>query len=160
MAMKGWRRIGIGVFAVILASPAAQAQSLQEQGMCAEQARKAFEWDTSKWDLERKGSETRYHTMLWDYQSHYNTKLKHCFILTRRTYSTHDPDFHTINIDRYLYDAFERRVYAEYEKTSGKNKTGQDVDDEVCKLTPTYDQITYCKSVWEFDAFVAEYITQ
>ena len=159
--MKGWRRIGIVlsaiwffgfvIFTVILAGTAAQAQSLQEQGMCAAQAQKAFQWDTSKWDLEDKDLE-RFSTMNWEYQSHYNTKLKHCFILTNRYYLHRE--LKSFTSMRILYDAFEPREYAAYVETKGK------IPHKLCELKPTYDDLRYCNSEWEFNAFVAEYMNQ
>jgi hypothetical protein len=59
-----------------------------------------------------------------------------------------------------LYDAFERRDYAEYLWTSRPNKKYCEVPPLSCQLIPNYGQTTYCKSQDEFDAFVVEYMNQ
>ncbi len=65
-------RVAIGIAIIIAASTTmAQEQSLEEQAICAEQAKAAFQ--------EYKGGA---HPLGFsDYQSHYNQTLNKCFIL-------------------------------------------------------------------------------
>ena len=105
---------------VVASSVAARAQSpsLQEQGICAAQARKTFQEDSYKWDLEQKQMNLGMTTISFDYQSHYNAKINRCLILTTRM-STFGGETSTA---KNLYDAFERRDYASYLWTSRAGK--------------------------------------
>ena len=89
-------------------------------------------------------------TASFDYQSHYNTKLKRCLILTTRMYSFGG----VIHTNKNLFDAFERRDYAVYTLTTRADKP------LVCQLLPSYGQSKFCATDAEFDEFVAEYMEE
>jgi hypothetical protein len=83
----------------------AHAQSLTEQARCAAQAREAAHDDNYKWDLQNRQMNLGFRTISFDYQSHYDTKLGHCFVLEMREVSLGS----LIQTSKYLDDAFERR---------------------------------------------------
>jgi len=126
------------------------AQNLTEQAQCAAQARTAAQEDNYKWEAEARQMNLGMRTTSFDYQSHYNTKLKRCLVLTTRIYNFGG----AIHTNKNLFDAFERRDYAVYTLTS-RSPTPL-----VCQLLPTFGQPVFCKADEEFDAFVAEYMTQ
>jgi len=134
-------RIRLGVFCLLVTATAASAQSLEQQAICAKQAKIAFQdWEEgSKFGNLKQQSE---------YRSHYNTKLNKCFF-----------DVHTmivlgnnVTTSDTLVDAFEQRVYAQYIWTTPQNN--------VCDLIPTSQTQTHCTSKEEFDAFVAKYMEE
>lgn len=91
------------------------------------------------------------------YQSHYNTKLKQCLMLIKRS-----RDFSldkTMLYEWYLVDAVERRYYAFYGENM-RYEGGPKRTFESCELTPSLRQKTLCKTREEFDAFVAEYMEE
>ena len=93
-------------------------------------------------------------TLSLDYESHYNTKINRCLILVTRMYSFGGKTSTSKN----LYDAFERREYAEYLWTSRADKKYWEVPPLSCQLAPSHGETKYCKSEDEFNAFVAEYM--
>jgi hypothetical protein len=142
--------------AVALPIGALRAQSLQEQAMCAAQAKKTFEEDSNQWDSESKNMKLGMQTISSDYQSHYNTKLGHCLILTTRMYSFGGETTTSKN----LYDAFERRDYASYLWTTRTGKKYWEVSPISCQFGPSYGQTKFCKTEDEFNTFVSEYMQQ
>ena len=85
------------------------------------------------------------------YQSHYDTKLKRCLMLTTDLHALQDDNVEVVT----LVDANERRKYATYQEmqsTSGKVLS--------CKLTPSIRHETTCKNREEFEAFVAKYMEE
>jgi hypothetical protein len=90
-------------------------------------------------------------TLSNDCQSHYNIKLNRCLILTTRISNFGKEISTVIN----LYDANERRDYGYYQWTTQKGKQPLS-----CQSVPTYGQMKYCSSEEEFNAFVAEYMSQ
>jgi hypothetical protein len=74
---EGWEaemRIRLGLLCLLLTATAASAQSLEQQAICAKQAKVAFEEYSS--DPKASSSEK----LTNDYESHYNPKLNRCFI--------------------------------------------------------------------------------
>jgi hypothetical protein len=150
------RAITLVAITSILTSHVVHAQSLQEQGMCADQARKTFQEDSRQWDIDDKRLNLGQQTISLDYQSHYNTKLKRCLILTTRVYDSGGHTVTSIN----LYDANERRDYGYYLWQTHPTKKYWEVPPISCQLVPNYGQTNYCKSQEEFDAFVTDYMNQ
>jgi hypothetical protein len=130
------------------------AQSLQEQALCSAQAKTTFQEDAAKDQAE--SNKLGMHIISFDYQSHYNTKIKRCLILTTQMYDWGGE----ISTSKNLYDAFERRDYAGYLWTSKKDKKYWEVPPVSCELTLSYGQTKSCKSEAEFNGFVAEYMEQ
>jgi len=130
----------------------ARSQSLDLQEKCASQARKAFhelenEDDPSSEGWQVLGEQQHSGT----YQSHYNTKLNRCLMLTTDLHALQDDNVEVVT----LVDANERRKYATYQEmqsTSGKVLS--------CKLTPSIRHETTCKNRGEFEAFVAKYMEE
>lgn len=125
-----------------------KAESLQLQQKCAEQAMTLFH------ALGYKDSHLNFNSDL--YQSHYNPKLGKCFVEITSTDLSTSPGTEAIN--RVLFDAVERRVYAEYGWMSSKTKKYWEVPPWNCRLTPSSANEQPCKSEDEYKAFVAKYI--
>ena|SRR5215469_16149479 len=53
-----------------------RAQSLQNQAICAAEARKTFQQDNAEWDRQDKQMNLGMETISVDYESHYNTKAR------------------------------------------------------------------------------------
>jgi len=122
----------------------ATAQSLEQQAICAEQAKIALQEYEN--EIQKKASTNLdQHS---DYQSHYNTKLNKCLMEIETTFF----DGGHITTSVLLMDAFEQRVYASYIWAS------QNVNS--CDLVPTSQTQTHCSSREEFDAFVAKYMEE
>jgi hypothetical protein len=134
--------VGIAAIVIMFAT-SALAQSLQEQEMCAKQARAAFN------EEKREG--------LSDYQNHFNTKLKKCLMLIETTAA----DGGRPHVSAMLIDANERRVYAAYYWYNAHGKKYWEVPPTSCELDIHLSgQKTICSSREEFDAFVARYMEE
>jgi hypothetical protein len=95
-------------------------------------------------------------TMSIDYQSHYNTKINRCLILTEKTSSMGSETSTSIN----LWDALERRSYANWLWKTHPTKKYWEVPPVACELARNYRDKKNCTSREEFDAFVAEYMEE
>src|SRR5215469_15482932 len=136
-------RTAIGI-AIIVAAGAtmAQGQSLEEQAICAEQAKAAFQ-------EYKEGAPPG----TSDYQSHYNKALNKCVILIKQTSELNGQPVMAIE----LHDAVERRWLASYTQLT---KGGKEYLLN-CELKPTsQEKETICKSKQEFDAFVSKHMEQ
>ena len=140
--------------ALVVANGVAQAQtaSLQEQGLCAKQARVAFQ----DWKGDATDQKLGTKTVFQDYQNHFSPKFNRCFILIDYMYQM-GPEHVT---SATLMDAFERRIYATYSWSTEKDKKFWEVAPTICELMPTSQQTKHCSSKDEFDAFVAAYMEQ
>jgi hypothetical protein len=142
---------------VVALASGADAQSLQQQAICAAQAKKIFEAIKNS----RLVSPT-----LPDVQSHYSTKTNRCLVLET------DPSdlpgkggIWTVNV--VLFDAFERRTYAKYfsscysvRSRSGMECLSREDAQFTCDIFPAYGQAKPCKSYAEFAAFVSDYMDE
>ena len=133
-------RIRLGVVCLLLTATGASTQSLEQQAICAKQAKVFFE--------EMKANQQitdQYHQ---SYESHYNTKLNKCFIHVHIAILKGE---HITKRDL-LFDAFEKRGYAEYFWASPRKNS--------CDLSPTSQDkdLRTCASKGEYDAFVAKYM--
>lgn len=140
---------GFAVF--VIASGSAQGQSLNDQEVCAKQAKVAFEGYYSS-----RGSVVK--PLSVNYQSHYNPKLNRCFV----SIQTGDMVNNQIVTGAVLMDAFERRIYASYSFTSPEtDKKRVAIGPQLsCVLAPLGQAQTHCSSKEEFDVFVAKYMEQ
>ena len=145
-------RLGCGLLclSIIAITINASAQSLQEQALCAKQAKIAFE----EYSGDPKASGPNKITN--DYESHYNPKLNRCFIAIDTTERMGQEYFTTA----LLMDAFERRVYASYGWMSHTGEKYWEVPPTTCELTPSTKEQTHCSSKDEYDAFVAKYMEE
>jgi hypothetical protein len=112
-------RVATGI-AIIVATGTtmAQGQSPEEQTICAQQAKAAFQ--------EYKGGAPPGTS---DYQSHYNKALNKCFILIKQMSELNGQPVMATE----LYDAIERRVLASYIHLTKEGKEYL----RNCELTPT-----------------------
>jgi hypothetical protein len=136
-------RVATGIAIIIAASASkVQGQSLQEEPICAQQAKAAFQ--------EYKGGAPPGTS---DYQSHYNKALNKCFVLINQKSELNGQPVMTID----LYDAVERRGFASYIQITNEGKEYL----RNCELKPTLqEKETICASKQEFDAFVSKYMQQ
>ena len=119
-----------------------RAATLAQQKECANQAAKVFQRD----------KETGTKVVTSDYTSHYDPKANICYVRIMQTLmngkvpSTSDV----------VYDAFERRVYANYLWINSEGKKYWEVSPMECAVHPIgKDEIT-CKSAPEFDELVED----
>ena len=138
-------RIRLGVLCLLLTATTASAQSLEQQAICAKQAKVAY-------DEMNAAAKTATYKPSGDYESHYNTKLNKCFV----AYGNMDVVNGKYFISEELFDAFEGRVYASYGAITAGGQTGV----HTCDLTPTRQTQTHCSSKGEYDAFVAKYMEE
>jgi hypothetical protein len=93
--------------AAIGSASAARSQSLDLQATCAAQAKRAFQ----EYSAEDKTESAKFGmspAMSIDYQSHYNTKINRCLILTEKSSTMGGQPSTSVD----LWDALERRNYA------------------------------------------------
>jgi hypothetical protein len=132
------------------------AQSLQEQEICAAQAKRAFQEENVDWDRQNKQMNLGMQTVSVDFESHYNAKINRCLMLVIRTTMLGKQ----MSTNKSLFDAIERREYGEYMWISHEGKKFWEVPPASCQLTPTHNETQYCKSEDEFKAFVAKYMEE
>ena len=140
-----------GFAVIVMATGSVRGQSLDDQEICAKQAKVAFEGYYSG-----RGSTVK--PISVNYRSRYNLKLNRCFV----SIQTSDMVGNQIVTGAVLIDAFERRIYASYSFTSPEpNKKYVGIGPQLsCVLAPLGQAQTHCSSKDEFDAFVAKYIEQ
>jgi hypothetical protein len=98
------------------------------------------------------------------YQSHYNTKLNRCLMLTTDLHALQDDNVEVVT----LVDANERRKYATYQEMQSHEAVAKDLQTGTktsgkvlsCKLAPSIRHETTCKNREEFEAFVAKYMEE
>ncbi len=135
------------ILAATTSAVTAHGQSLQQQELCAKQAKAYFlEYNADDQAL-RKAGITPVNS---DYLSHYSNKLNRCFVLVTSTTSTDK----RITKNSQLVDAFERRIYATFDITYPQEKPW----DIYCELAPSLAETSNCSSQAEFDAFVSKYM--
>ncbi len=122
--------------------------SLSEQKVCAEQAKKAFE------DLQRDdGPALGYKTASTDYTSHLDPQRNICYVRVMTVTTAHGNPSDSVVV----YDAFERRVFADYVWSNPTGKKYWEVKPLKCEVYPPgHDAIT-CGSDAEFDSLVAKW---
>ena len=159
-------RMRLGLLCLLLIATTASAQSLEQQAMCAKQAKAYFQEDNpDNQKANQKALDYGYKSLGSDYVSHYNAKLNRCFVLVDGSSQAPDGRFGT---NSQLADAFERRIYATYGWTSEKGKRYWEVPPTICELMPKgkpalnedHRETTNCSSKDEYDAFVAKYMEE
>jgi hypothetical protein len=148
------RNIFLAIPAVIGLASSAHSQTLDLQATCAAQARRAFQ----EYSAEDKAESAKLGMPILsiDYQSHYNTKINRCLILTEKTSSFGGQTSTSVN----LWDALERRNYANWLWQSHPTKKYWEVPPITCDLVRNYRDMKNCTSREQFDAFVAEYMEE
>jgi hypothetical protein len=147
-------RTTVGVAIIVIASSVmAWGQSLQEQDMCAKQARSTFQED---WQNPNEKLPANVTTVSQSYQSHFNTKLKKCLVLIECTLSQGGE----LTTSAQLMDAYERRMYAYYFRSSNLTEEFWQAITSNCEMTRSFQEKTHCTSREEFDAFVAKYMEE
>ena len=149
---------GIVVIAALMLSGEltypAHSQTLDLQATCSAQARRTF----LEYSAEDKAESAKLgmSTLSIDYQSHYNTKINRCLILTDKTSSFGGRTSTSV----ILWDALERRNYAIWLWQIHPTKKYWEVPPISCELTRNYKDKRNCTSREEFDAFVAEHMEE
>jgi hypothetical protein len=124
-----------------------QTATLDQQELCAMQAKRAFEVHANAHPLD-------------EYKSHY-TKTGKCLMLIERRYvDSVSPGRVDLHVLASLIDANERRQYAAYEEIRHLNSPAPGGTEPLprCELTPSLDEEKKCTTREEFDAFVAGYL--
>ena len=132
-------------------------EDVQLREKCAEQAKKMFNEYKSEplANIFLKDPQPR--ELDTGYQSHYNAKLGKCFMEITST-TIFDQLGGDASFYRFLADAYERRLYADYMWTSRKDKKYWEVPPTICRLIASSASEQICKSEDEYKAFVATYI--
>lgn len=130
---------------IILRCGLAGAQTLDQQGKCAAQARNAF----TEIETQRRPEQLKYGNkdITGTFASYLNVRLNRCFVMIERTFTNFNGSFAS---ETDLTDAISRHGYAFYSDVSGKMLT--------CDLSPPGKARVICASREEFDAFTAQYM--
>ena len=142
-------RIRLGILCLLLTATTASARSLEQQAICAKQAKVAFE----EYSADPKSSGPKKLTN--DYESHYNPKLNRRLMAIQTTELMGKETY----VTALLMDAFQRHVYAAFNWLSHEGKEYGEAP-IICQLTPTSQTQTHCSSKDEYDAFVAKYMEE
>jgi hypothetical protein len=118
--------------------------SLELQGKCSEQARKAFA------DLGHTKNQ------LAGYENHYNSQMNKCFIHVQNTDTKMSPG--TIWRYRNVFDAFEGKEYGTYAWRTEKAKKYWEVPAVECEVTLPSGEKKLCHSDGEFTDLVKVYM--
>ena len=113
-----------------------EAATLAEEKMCAEGATKSFTHDTNAF------RDT--------YTNHYDPASRTCYVEST-TASIISTAPYRYTYSHTVYDAFEGRVYGEYDSLSDKEEP------DSCKIEPRNQQEIICKSREEFDQLALRY---
>lgn len=140
----------VATTSILTSGVTTRAQSQVEQAQCATRARATVQEDNSKWVLLNRQGKLGYQTISFEWQNHFNTKIKRCLILATRVTSSGD----VTQTTKKLYDAFERRDYGGYLLSTSS------ATPLFCELPTNDGQKRFCKSQKEFDAVAAEYMEQ
>ncbi|MBI4201069.1 MAG: hypothetical protein HY531_02120 [Chloroflexi bacterium] len=127
-----------------------EAADLDLQAKCAKQAREQFRDDAviKGWAKEPMGGFT----------NHYSKKLKRCFMRVENTTMIGSD---VIGAHRYVFDAFEGKLYGEYSSYVGKTdigKKGGEVAPVSCKVTSPSGEVIFCHSYGEFEELTKPYM--
>jgi hypothetical protein len=130
---------------IILRCGLAEAQTLDQQGKCAAQARTAF----TEIETQRRPEQLKYGNkdITGTFASYLNVRLNRCFVLIERTFTNFNGSFAS---ETDLTDAISRHGYAFYSDVSEKMLT--------CDLSPPGKARVICASREEFDAFTVQYM--
>ena len=118
--------------------------SLQEQKICAEQAKKFFN-DTDYSDDSKKPLKN-------EFTSHYDAVAKVCYV--RIDYNTFDKDTKAVSNSSYVFDAFEGRNLASYIWFSDSKKKYWEVKPFLCEVKPINHPKKTCSTTEEFELLV------
>jgi len=127
------------------ARPKTNTIELQEK--CAKQAELVFK--QSGWEAK---------DVIAEFSNHYNSKLNRCFMRVEKT----DPTIvtKTIFTTKFVFDAFERKSYAEYTWKTEPGKKYWEVAPTECAVTLADGTRKMCRSSDEFDELVKPYMDQ
>jgi hypothetical protein len=123
----------------------ARPPNLAEQKMCSEQAKKSFD-DYTKQKVQGVKPLSQ------DYTSHYDPKATICYVLIEDTSMTGTGEMSTSYT---VFDAFERRLFANYLWITQKGKKYWEVKPMECSVT-VQGQDVKCTSDDEFKKMVTE----
>jgi hypothetical protein len=90
------------------------------------------------------------------FTNHYNEKLNKCFMLIENTDAKTTPG--AIYTNRGLYDAFERKSFGEYMRSTADGKKYWEAKPFVCNVTQPSGESVTCKSPDEFDELIKIYM--
>lgn len=118
--------------------------TLIQQKLCAEQAKKAFD------EYEEGGHKPG---EMSDYTSHLDVNKNVCYVRVSTTTATKQSVTNSVSV----FDAFERRVFANYIWVNNSGKKYWEVKPLECDVHPQQQAIIYCQSSDEFDELVEKW---
>jgi hypothetical protein len=145
-------RIRLGLLCLLLTATTASAQSLEQQAICAKQAKVAYD----QYNNDPSNAFGLLKPITSGYENHYNTKLNKCFIAIESVDQMGEESLTTA----VLMDAFEHRIYANYSWSTRVDKKWEVPPPTTCDLIPSTKDQTHCSSKAEYDAFVAKYMEE
>lgn len=126
---------------------------MEMQSRCAREAKSEFE------ELEKKnkellsGSKIDLYTF-GNYSSHYNHKLKKCFLMTEYAGSLNGAPTE----NKSLIDAIEKKGYASYAWMNNDGKKYWEVKPYICSAIKVSGEEVSCSSAEEFESLIHEYM--
>jgi hypothetical protein len=129
-------------------TPDATRATLAQQKLCAEQAKKAFDEN----EQEARQLEQDFQPIS-DYTSHFDPQKNVCYVRITSTTATKTG---VMNSD-VVYDAFERRMFANYLWTNYSGKKYWEVKPSQCEVHPQQQSTVNCQSSEEFDNLVEKW---
>lgn len=124
--------------------------TLEQQRMCADQAKKAFD------EFDKSPEPAGYKTVTpASYTDHFDVSTTTCYVETINSWTTDRGS--TFCNGKTVSDAFEGHVYASYIWCSDKKKKYWEVAPLICTVKTRQLAETNCHSGDEFDKFVAEH---
>jgi hypothetical protein len=116
--------------------------TIEEQANCDKQAKAFFN------EVDYKGY------LKNEYSSHYNVKMRKCFVSIRTTERISDQFWTAIE----LYDAIERKAYGTYRWHSDKVKKYWEMPPVECSVETSAEGSKHCNSEGEFALLASEYM--
>lgn len=122
----------------------AKAADIALQDRCAKRAREEFK--DLGWETEPLASFT----------NHYNQALNKCFLLIQS--QKIDTKNGVINENRNLSDAFERKTFGEYMRSTADGKKYWEAIPFICDVTLPSGEVMTCSSPQQFEELIKRYM--
>ena len=128
-------------------TPNVARPTLTQQQLCAEQAKKAFDEDQQQ--ARQLGGDKP----ISDYTSHFDPQKNVCYVrISAATVSKRGVTNSVV-----IYDAFERRTFANFLWVNNSGKKYWEVKPLECEVHPQQQPTAYCNSSDEFNELVEKW---
>lgn len=121
--------------------------TLTQQKICAEQAKKSFD------EYEQQPPHSGEDNPAADYTSHFDPQKNVCYVRISATTASKQSVTNSVVV----YDAFERRVFANYFWVNSEGKKYWEVKPTMCEVHPQQQTTVYCHSSEEFNNLVEKW---